>query len=156
MQKTEHTAIIPYSASLAHYVKELIYEWLQKYFTVEPGDVVSLADPQKEIIEKGGYIFFATANDEVVGTASLLFISHGNYELGKMAVTGAAQGLGIGKRLLEHCLQFARNLHCRRLVLYSNTQLASAIHLYRKYGFREIALEPGHYERANIKMELYL
>ena len=40
-----------------------------------------------------------------------------------------------------------------KLVLYSNTMLQSAIHLFRKYGFEEVELESGVYERANIKME---
>ena len=43
-----------------------------------------------------------------------------------------------------------------KLILYSNTKLASAIHLYKKYGFTEIELEQGLYERANIKMEILI
>ena len=73
-----------------------------------------------------------------------------------MAVTEEAQGLGIGKVLLEHCLQIAKQNQASKLILYSNTKLENAIHLYRKYGFKEIPLEAGHYERANIKMELAL
>ncbi|MGB5026417.1 MAG: hypothetical protein WBO44_13765 [Saprospiraceae bacterium] len=51
-------------------------------------------------------------------------------------------------------MDFARSRQIQKLILYSNTQLGSAIHLYRKYGFEEAALEAGLYERANIKMEL--
>ena len=40
------------------------------------------------------------------------------------------------------------------MILYSNKKLESAIHLYRKYGFVEVELEEGLYERANVKMEL--
>lgn len=79
------------------------------------------------------------------------------FELGKMAGGNReAQGYGIGKILLEHCLKIARR-GMSKLILYSNTKLEPAIHLYRKYGFIEKpALEMGFYERANIKMELYL
>ena len=69
-----------------------------------------------------------------------------------MAVTGKAQGLGIGTKLLEYCLGIAELENVSSLVLYSNTLLESAIHLYRKFGFKEVELEPGLYERANIKM----
>jgi GNAT superfamily N-acetyltransferase len=148
--------IVDYSEGTKEFVKTLNYEWLEKYFKVEPVDVISLADPQKEIIDKQGRIFYAKYNGEIVGTASLLKIEDGVYELGKMAVIETAQGLGIGTVLLEHSLQVAKQSGIARLILYSNTKLASAIHLYRKYGFKEILLEAGHYDRANIKMELNL
>ena len=70
-----------------------------------------------------------------------------------MAVTINAQGFGIGKLLMEHCIEFAKQKSIKKLILYSNTKLKPAIHLYRKYGFNKVELEPGHYERANIKME---
>lgn len=73
-----------------------------------------------------------------------------------MAVSEKAQGVGIGKILLEHCLYVAKQKQIRTLILYSNTILQPAIHLYRKYGFEEIKLESGLYERANIKMEKHL
>ena len=75
------------------------------------------------------------------------------FELGKMAVSEKARGHGVGTALLEHCLNVAKQKDIQTLVLYSNTLLTSAIHLYRKYGFVETVLEQGLYERANIKME---
>ena len=146
--------IVNYTEETKQYVKTLNYEWLEKYFVVEPNDVIQLADPQREIIDKGGLIYYAKYKNEIVGTASLLKMEDGVYELGKMAVTESAQGLGIGKILLEHCLKMASDMGIPKLVLYSNTKLKSGIHLYEKYGFKEILLEPGHYERANIKMEI--
>lgn len=70
-----------------------------------------------------------------------------------MAVTKKAQGFKIGTILLEHSLNIAKQKQIKKLILYSNTNLKSALHLYRKYGFIEIELESGLYERANIKME---
>lgn len=75
------------------------------------------------------------------------------YELGKLAVSDKAQGYGIGTLLIEHCLNMAKQKQITTLILYSNTILQSAIHLFRKYGFEEVELESGVYERANIKME---
>jgi ribosomal protein S18 acetylase RimI-like enzyme len=148
--------IIAFSEELSEPIKTLNYEWLEKYFRVEEGDVASLSNPQKYIIDKGGHIYYAKLNDEIVGTASLLKKSETVYELGKMAVNDKAQGQGIGTILLEHCLNVAKQKQVTTLILYSNTILESAIHLYRKYGFEEIELESGLYERANIKMEKYL
>ena len=148
--------IIPYSNDLKEAIKILNYEWLEKYFRVEQSDIQSLSNPKEEIIDKGGFIFYAKLNDEIVGTASLLKKTEDVFELGKMAVSEKAQGHKIGTLLLEHCLQFAKQKQIRTLILYSNTKLKSALHLYRKYGFSEIKLDEGLYERANIKMEKHL
>ncbi|MCE3278936.1 MAG: GCN5-related N-acetyltransferase [Bacteroidetes bacterium] len=145
--------IIDYKEELKEHIRILNYEWLQKYFNVEPGDVISLANPTAEIINKGGYIFYASYNEEIVGVVALLKVQGDIFELAKMAVTEKYQGLKVGKVLMEHCIAFAEKHGIKKLVLYSNRQLGPAIHLYEKCGFYEIELEPGHYERANIKME---
>lgn len=145
--------IIEYSDDYKDAIKVLNYAWLEKYFKVEAGDAKSLANPKQEIIDKGGRIFYARLNGEIVGTASLLRKQNGDFELGKMAVSDAFQGFGIGKLLILHCFAVAAELGIPRLILYSNTRLESAIHLYRKFGFVEIPLESGLYDRADIKME---
>lgn len=153
MSKKNVVEIIEFSEELSEPIKTLNYEWLEKYFRIEEGDVASLSDPQKHIIDKGGHIYYAKLNGEIVGTASLLKKSETVYELGKLAVSDKAQGHGIGTILIEHCLNIAKQKQITILILYSNTTLQSAIHLFRKYGFEEVELESGVYERANIKME---
>ena len=148
--------IIDFTNELCEPIKSLNYEWLEKYFRVEEGDALSLSSPKKYIIDKGGFIYYAKLDIKIVGTASLLKRDDTIYELGKMAVTDSAKGLGIGTLLLEHCLNKAKQKHIKTLVLYSSTILQSAIHLYRKYGFEEVELESNLYERANIKMEKHL
>jgi ribosomal protein S18 acetylase RimI-like enzyme len=145
--------IINYKEELKDHIRILNYEWLQKYFKVEPNDVISLADPKKEILDKGGFIFYASYRGEIVGVVALLKINEEVFELAKMAVTEKYQGLKLGKALIEHCISFSEDHGIKKLVLYSNRSLGPAIYLYKKYGFYEIPLEPGHYERANIKME---
>ena len=148
--------IINYSEDYKEAIKILNYEWLEKYFKIEKGDVISLSNPKAEIIEKGGFIFYAKLNNQIIGTVSLIKKADYVFELSKMAVTENAKGKGIGKILMEHCLKFAEENDFTKLILYSNTKLESAIHLYFKYGFNEIELERGVYERANIKMEKIL
>ena len=145
--------IIDFTNDLKNHIKTLNYEWLNKYFRIEKGDELSLTNPKEEIIDKGGMIFYAKLNGEIVGTASLLKKSEKIFELGKMSVASYVQGCKIGTLLLEHCLNVLRQKKIEKCILYSNTKLESAIHLYRKYGFVEIELEPGLYERANIKMQ---
>jgi N-acetylglutamate synthase-like GNAT family acetyltransferase len=152
-------AIVPYKEAYKEHIKSLNYEWLEKYFAIEPIDVIQLSNPQEEILDKGGKIFFALDldDDTVIGTASLLKVSDQEYELAKMAVTEKYKSLGIGKMLMEHCIAEAKKLHAKKLTLVSNTKLDAAIHVYRKYGFIEIPLPAEmHYERGNIMMEKIL
>lgn len=145
--------IIPFSSDLKEPIKTLNIEWLEKYFRVEEKDELVLSNPQEEIIDKGGMIFYARYNNEVLGTFSLMKIDNDIFELSKMAVSDKAQGLGIGNKLLVHCLAEAEENNIKKLLLYSNRILLPAIHLYEKFGFVEIPLEIGLYERADIKME---
>jgi GNAT superfamily N-acetyltransferase len=149
--------IVPYKKEYKEYIKSLNYEWLEKYFAIEPIDVIQLSNPQVEILDKGGKIFFALYDDAVIGTASLLKVNDDEYELAKMAVTEKYKGLGIGKMLMEHCIDEAKKIDAKKLTLVSNTKLDAAIHVYRNYCFVEIPLPKEiHYERGNIMMEKML
>jgi N-acetylglutamate synthase-like GNAT family acetyltransferase len=149
--------IVPYKEEYKEYIKSLNYEWLEKYFAVEPNDVIQLSSPQAEILDKGGKIFFALDDNAVIGTASLLKVSDEEYELAKMAVTEKYQHAGIGKMLMDYCIEEAKKMNAKKLTLFSNTKLEAAIHVYRKYGFTEIPLPlEMHYVRSDIMMEKIL
>lgn len=148
--------IIDYKEEYASSFYNLNIEWLRTFFYVEPYDEEVLSNPNKYIIDKGGYIFFAKLNNEIVGTVALMPMSEPNvYELTKMAVSPNHRGHKIGQKLMQHCINFAQKNNFNKLVLYSNTVLENAIYIYRKYGFVEIPVEENcPYERCNIKMEL--
>ncbi len=73
-----------------------------------------------------------------------------------MAVDEAFQGNRIGNKMLEFCIEEGKRLNAGKIILYSNTKLEPAIHLYKKFGFKEVPLDSSGYERANIKMEINL
>ena len=148
--------IIEFRNDLASHFKNLNIEWLQKYFYVEPKDEEMFSNPGKDIIDKGGCIFFAEFNGEIFGTFALMKVKEGVFELGKMAVTERHQGLKIGNKMLEFAIEKIKSLGALKLILYSNTKLEPAIHLYRKHGFVEVPLENSENKRSNIKMELVL
>ena len=64
------------------------------------------------------------------------------------------QGKQIGNKMLESCLIEAKKMKLEKVILYSNTLLNPAIHLYKKYGFIEVVGFESEYKRANIKMEI--
>jgi len=136
---------------------DLNIEWLKTYFYVEPFDEEVLSKPEQYIIEKGGYIFFAKLNEEIVGTVALMPIGEQLLELTKMAVSPKHRGFKIGQKLMQYCIDFAKEKQLPKLVLYSNRKLENAIYIYRKYGFIEVTLEANSpYKRSDIKMELKL
>ncbi|MUH34530.1 N-acetyltransferase [Zobellia amurskyensis] len=149
--------IIPFKPAYAPIFKELNQNWIEQYFTIEPLDLYLLENCQEHIINKGGYIFFAKKEDTITGCFALLRVDNVTYELGKMAVSPEFQGLKIGQKLLSFAVDFAKEKSWKTLILYSSTKLGSALHIYKKFGFKEVAIEPNvEYARSDIKMQLTL
>lgn len=155
-QKTlENVQIVSFQPQWSKDFKELNLEWLKNFFVVEPHDEEVLENAKSYIIDNGGFIFFAKLNDKITGTVALIKMENGVYELSKMAVSPKFRGLKTGQQLMQHCINFAKEQKWKKLILYSNTKLKNAIHIYRKYGFIEVPVEKGcPYLRCNIKMEL--
>lgn len=145
--------IIDYKPEYRNHFEQLNKVWLEKYFTVEPVDKYVLENPEEAILAHGGHILFARFEDQIIGTVALKLIEPGIYEMTKMAVNEKYQGIGAGKRLCAAAIEKARAIDANRLILYSTKTLETAIAIYHRIGFVEIPLEPGVYERANIKME---
>jgi GNAT superfamily N-acetyltransferase len=74
----------------------------------------------------------------------------------KMGVDPKAQGKGIGMLLCKSIIAKAREMGGKKLVLYSNTKLKAALHIYEKLGFRSVIPEEGKYCRCDVKMEMDL
>ena len=148
--------IIEYSYQYQQEFKSLNLEWLDKYNLTESHDLMVLDDPQGTILDRGGFIWLAIDNDKLVGSAALMKEHEGEYELAKMAVTATYRGRGISKQLIETCLNKAKEIGAKKLSLFSNHQLLTALKLYEKYGFRHVEVKDSPFETADVKMELDL
>ena len=96
--------IIPFEEKHHEMFRKLNLEWLDKYNLAETHDLEILDDPKSTILDGGGVIYMAEADDQLVGSAALIKEEEGVYELAKMAVTAGWQGRGISKLLIEKCL----------------------------------------------------
>ncbi|VVB61997.1 Amino-acid acetyltransferase [uncultured archaeon] len=151
--------IIEYKPEYRIHYKNLNYEWLEKYFEIESIDEKILSNPEKEIIEKNGFIFFALLEDNVIGTCTLMKHDNAHYELSKMCVTEKYQGKGVGEKLIDTVISKASQLGVEKIVLSTNSKLIAAFSLYKKKGFQIIenplALN-SNYKRESIHMCLNL
>ena len=149
--------ILSYNKKLNKLFKELNYEWLQKYFEIEDVDKKILNDPEKEIIKKGGEIFFARINGEIVGTCAAIKINKETYELAKMAVTEKARGKQAGKKLALAVIGFAWSKKAKYVTLLTSNKLVEAVNLYKSLGFE---IDPDYkdtaYKRKVFKMIIEL
>ncbi|MFD1190915.1 GNAT family N-acetyltransferase [Phenylobacterium conjunctum] len=136
--------------------KTLNEAWIAKHFSLEPKDREVLDHPQANILDKGGHIFMAELDGEPVGCVALLPLADGGFEVGKMTVSEAARGTGLGRRLMEACIAKAKALGAPRLYLETNASLAPALSLYRSVGFVHLPPRPTPYARADVWMELKL
>lgn len=131
--------------------------WLVAHDLIEPHDEEQLADPWKEILNPGGQIFVALEGHDVVGVCAAIPYGHEAFEVAKLSVAPSAQGRGLGRRLVEHCVSFARGRGARRMVLVSSTRLQAALKLYESMGFRHGPVPADvQYVTADVYMELDL
>ena len=148
--------IIAFEERYLNDFKLLNLEWLEKHGLTEDHDLEVLNNPQEIIINTGGFIFLAKEGETIAGTAGLAKMHDSEYELIKMAVAPAFRGKGIGKMLIEQCLQKAKELNVAKVILYSSSKLKEAIPLYEKYGFKHIPVVDSPFVTADVKMELSL
>jgi len=127
--------------------------WISKYFVIEAKDLEVLLEPQAKIIDKGGRIFMALKDGAAVGCAALLRMTDGGYEVAKMTVSEDLRGSGLGRKLMQRCIDAGSEMGATRLYLETNSSLGPALGLYRAMGFRDLPPTETPYVRADVFME---
>jgi len=151
--RQQEVRIVPLSPQLRTHFYRLNAIWLERYFVLEPYDIEVMSNPEA-ITEHGGAVLFALLGDTVVGTCALKQHAPGEFELTKMGVDPAVQGVGIGRKLIEAATAEFERLGGRQLYLETNSRLESAIHLYERTGFEHqpAVREGSSYGRADTYM----
>ncbi|MDQ2905675.1 MAG: bifunctional helix-turn-helix transcriptional regulator/GNAT family N-acetyltransferase [Ktedonobacteraceae bacterium] len=88
--------------------------------------------------------WIAEMNGEIIGSVFVVRSSDTVAKLRLLLVEPKARGLGLGTRLVEECVRFARRRGYQKLMLWTNSVLVEARHIYEKTGFQRIA-EEGHH-----------
>jgi GNAT superfamily N-acetyltransferase len=86
--------------------------------------------------------WIAEVNGQRAGSVFIVEKSPGVAQLRMLILTPAARGLGLGARLSDEAIQFARAQGYKKMVLWTNSCLAAARAIYAKRGFVLTASEP--------------
>jgi len=106
--------------------------WSRASFLYEIGD------------HQRSYAVVGTLEGLVVGYAISWFVAD-ELHIGNIAIAREHQGKGFGRRLLQHLLDEASRRGVRIVTLEVRVSNARAINLYRRYGFKGVALRKGYY-----------
>ena len=145
--------IVEFEPAHAEAFRTLNEAWIEKHFVLEAKDREVLNHPQDQIIDKGGQIFMAIRDGEPVGCVALMKMADGGFEVAKMTVAEAVRGSGLGRRLMQRCIDAGADAGATRLYLETSSHLAPALALYRAMGFRGLPSADTPYARADVFME---
>jgi len=114
------------------------YQWLDPFEGLCAQIVADFAnkyDPKRE------RCWIAEMDGENVGCVFLAKDSATVARIRLLLVDPKARGYGLGARLVDECIDFARRAGYRKITLWTHSVLAAARHIYRKAGFRLLRTE---------------
>jgi DNA-binding MarR family transcriptional regulator/N-acetylglutamate synthase-like GNAT family acetyltransferase len=124
------------------------YGWDEKFEALVAGiaqKFVEHFDPQHE------HCWIAEQNGNIIGSVMLIRKTATVAKLRLLYVEPTARGLGVGGRLVQECIRFARKANYRKITLWTNSMLLAARRIYKREGFRLISTN-GDFETWDLNL----
>jgi GNAT superfamily N-acetyltransferase len=93
----------------------------------------------------------AEQDGNIIGSVTLVKKSATVAKLRMLYVEPTARGLGLGGRLVQECIRFARETGYRKITLWTNSILLAARKIYQREGFRMIKTD-GDFETWELNL----
>jgi putative acetyltransferase len=129
---------------------KVIRDALTEFGANKPGTVYfdPTTDALYELFQApGSYYFVATINDDLVGGCGIFPTENlptGTCELVKLYLKATARGTGLGKKLMQQAMQWAKENGYTQVYLESMPELSKAVSIYENVGFERISQPLGN------------
>lgn len=123
---------------------KIIRGTLEEFGANKPGTVYydNSTDYLSKVFETPRSVYYVLEQDgHVLGGAGIYptaGLDHNTCELVKMYLLPKTRGKGLGKLLVNKCMEFAKNQGFTTIYLETMPELATAVQMYEKMGFKRI------------------
>jgi molybdopterin-guanine dinucleotide biosynthesis protein A/N-acetylglutamate synthase-like GNAT family acetyltransferase len=145
--------IVPFLAEHTPGFRTLVADTLREYgFEPDAQLDPDLADPSA-VYEA---LWVALVRDEVVGSVGVRRLGPRHVQLKRMYLRSRLRGRGVGRKLLQMVLLWAREHHIERISLDTTEQMEAARHLYEAHGFVRVDGDAPRQGQSRLLYELRL
>ena len=133
-----------------HELAFVVRTTLAEFGANKPGTVFfdPTTDELYSLFQKAGSVYYVTLKDDKLVGGGGIYPTDGlptdTCELVKMYLLPEARGIGLGKKLIEKCLVFAKEAGYKNVYLETMPELKNALKVYEKMGFRYLDKPMGN------------
>jgi GNAT superfamily N-acetyltransferase len=117
-----------------------------------------VAAPLAEFVCRGGdrqRLWIAERQEQLVGCVAIVAVSPQTAQLRWFLVAPGVRGIGLGRRLLAEAVAFCRESGYAEVILWTESALKAAAHLYQLAGFQRVEEKPGRMWGVDLVEEKY-